>query len=318
MEQLVLEDHVDMTSYLAVRIGGTEGQPDWKVEIGQTVKVKLGEGGVLLFTGDVTAVEPSWTGEGITTLTVRALDQTHRLARGRKTRWFENKKDSDVAQTVGKDCGLSLEVEGTTEVHPYILQRNESDLAFLKRLAARNNYQVAVTEGKLIFRPAKTSGDGVTLTMGSNIRSVRMQMNSQDMVSKVVVRGWDPREKKEIVGTATTGDIEAIGKGEKGADIAKSKFGETTAYITDVPVATQAQANELAKSEMNRLARQFVHGTGVANGNDKLRAGTIVTFEGLPGGHKGGFYIVSSRHVITPTNGYVTEFAFCSNTMGKD
>jgi phage protein D len=249
---------------------------------------------------------------------VRALDHTHRLARGRKTRWFENKKDSDVAQTVGAECDLSVDAEATSETHPYILQRNESNLAFLKRLAARNNYQLAVTEGKLIFRPAQTSGSGVTLSMGSNIRSVRMQMNTQDMVSKVVVRGWDPREKKEIVGTATTGDIETIGGGEKGADMAKSKFGESVAYITDVPIGSQSQANELAKSEMNRLARQFVHGTATADGNDKLRAGAVVKLEGLSKGHNGSFYIVSSRHVITPQGGYLTEFAFCSNTMGTD
>src|SRR5688572_8384717 len=84
LEQLVLEDHVDMVEYLNVRLGGTEAQPEWGIKIGDTAEVKLGEGSVLMFKGEVTAIEPGWSVDGLTTLTVRALDHCHRLARGRK------------------------------------------------------------------------------------------------------------------------------------------------------------------------------------------------------------------------------------------
>lgn len=318
LEQLVLEDHVDMVAYLSCRINGSEGQgaADWNIEIGSSVEVKLGEGKNLLFKGEVTALEPSWGLEGMASLNVRALDNTHRLGRGRKTRWFKDKKDSEIAQTVGAECNLSVDVDDTQEVHPYTLQRNESNLGFLKRLAARNNHVLSVEEGKLIFKKASLNGSALTLSYGQNVRSLRMQFNSQDQVTKVVVRGWDVREKKEIVGTASVGDIETIGGGKKGAEIANAKFGESVAYITDVPVGSQAEANALAKAEMNRLARQFCHGTGTAEGNDKLRAGSSVKVEGLKGGHNGPFFIVSSRHTITASSGYVTEFQFISNTMG--
>jgi phage protein D len=317
LEALSLEDHVDMADYLSVRLGGAEGQPNFGINIGDPVEAKLGAGGVSLFKGEVVALEPSWNAEGLATLTVRALDKTHRLARGRKTRWFKDKKDSDVATTVGGESGLSVDAEATEELFPYILQRNESNLAFLKRLAARNNFQLTVDEGKLLFKKAQFSGAGVTITMGESLRSLKLHFNTQDQVSKVIVRGWDIREKKEIVGTASTGDIEAIGGGQKGADVAKSKFGESTAYITDVPVNSQGQATVLAKAEINRLARQFCHGSCTSDGNDQLRAGAMVTFAGLSSGNNGKFYIVSSRHVITAQSGYLTEFTFCSNTLGS-
>jgi hypothetical protein len=32
--------------------------------------------------------------------------------------------------------------------------------------------------------------------------------------------------------------------------------------------------------------------------------------------HNGKFYIISTRHIISPTTGYLTELTFCSNTMG--
>lgn len=317
LEQLVLEDHVDMVEHLSVRIAGNEGSPEWDVNIGDTVEAKLGAGEVVLFKGEVIAVEPSWSVDGLMTLNIRCLDNAHRLARGRKTRFFENKKDSDVAQTVGGECNLAVECDPTEETHAYILQRNESNLAFLKRLAARNNFQVAVDEGKLIFKKAAFSGAPTKIEMGKSLRSLRMGFNSMEQVDKVVVRGWDIREKKEIVGTATTGDIESIGGGQLGASTSSSKFGEHVAYITDVPVSSQAQANAVAKAELNRLARQFGKGTCTVDGNDGLRAGTVVEFAGLNAKHNGKFYIVSSRHIISPSTGYLTEFTFCSNTFGS-
>lgn len=317
VESIVVEDHVDMVEALTLRVSGAEGSPEWKAEIGTTVEVKMGEGSALLFKGEVTAVEPSFTVDGITSLTIRALDNAHRLSRGRKTRWFENKKDSEIAQTVGSESKLSVEVDPTEEVHPYTLQRNESNLTFMKRLAARNNFQVTVDEGKLIFKKADLSTKATDIKMGDNLRSLRMGFNSMDQVAKVVVRGWDIREKKEIVGQADYNQVDKIGSGDIGASIANSKFGESTAYITDVPVSSQSQANEVAKAEMNRLARQFAKGSCVVDGNDALRAGQLVNFQGLNMPHNGQFYIVSSRHTITAQGGYTTEITFCGNSLGS-
>lgn len=316
LQQLEVEDHVDMVGQMSMRLSGSEGQPNWEINIGDEVEAKLGAGDTALFVGEVIALEPSWGGDGTMSLTVRCLDKAHRLARGRKTRFFEDKTDSDVATTVGGESGLSVEVDATSEKHPYILQRNESNLAFLKRLAARNNYQVTVSQGKLIFKKAAFSGASSVIALGSTLRSLRMGFNTMDQVDQVIVRGWDIREKAEIVGMAAASDIETIGGGQSGAALSTSKFGSNTAYITDVPVGTQSQATEMAKAELNRLARQFARGTCTADGSDALRAGQIVEFRGLNANHNGKFYIISSRHIISPVTGYLTEFNFCSNTMG--
>ena len=151
--------------------------------------------------------------------------------------------------------------------------------------------------------------------MGKSLRSHNAGLNTMEMAQKVVVRGWDIRTKSEIVGTASSGDIEKIGGGKAGPDVA-SVFGEHTAYVTDVPIQSQSQATEVAKAEMNRLARQFMKGTGVADGNDGIRANTVVELKGLSKGYNGKVYVISTRHIITANSGYLTEFTFCSNTMG--
>lgn len=316
LQSVILEDHVDMVETLNVKLSGSEHDPKWSVKVGDPVEAKFGAGSVLAFKGEVVALEPSWALEGQLTISLRAYDHSHRLGRGRKTRWFEKKKDSDIATTVGGESGLEVQVDPTEETHDYVLQRNESNLTFLKRLAARNNFQLAVDEGKLIFKKGDTSGTPTTITMGSNLRSLKLAFNSMEQVKEVVARGWDIREKKEIIGRATSGDIEKIGGGEVGADMAAGKFGDAIAYITDVPFTTQSQANILAKAELNRVARSFGRGSCTVDGNDKLRAGQVVNFSGLNQPHNGTYFIVSSRHIVGSTTGYITEFQFCSNTSG--
>ena len=111
------------------------------------------------------------------------------------------------------------------ETHKYILQRNESNLGFLKRLAARNNCQLRVEPGKLLFKKADGGGYGYTLNTNTGLISLNMSYNSSDMVQNVVVRSWDIMTKKEIVGKASASDIQNIGSGQAGAQAA-GVFGE--------------------------------------------------------------------------------------------
>ncbi len=316
LERLILEDHVDMVNMLTVRVGGAEGEPVWNFQIGDEVECVLGKTSDPIFKGEVVAIEPSYQIQGSSSISIRALDKTHRLGRGRMTRFWEEMKDSDVASEVGAECGLSVDADPTPDLKPYILQRNESNIAFLKRLAARNNFLCRVVGDKLEFKKASFGGAARDVAMGDNLRSLRMSYNSMDQVQKVVVRGWDVAAKKEIVGQASAGEVSSIGGGAVGATVAGA-FGDSTAYVTDVPVSSQAMANEIAKSEMERLARQFCRGSATVNGDSTLRAGGVATFSGLPPGQNGNVYIMATRHIVSARSGYTTEITFCSNTLGS-
>jgi phage protein D len=317
VQSIVIEDHVDMISMFTIRLGGTEGQPEWDFNIGDEVEARLGEGDALLFKGQVVALEPSWTMDGGSTLTIRALDPLHKLGRGRNTRFWEDVLDSDIVSEIGAECGLPVEVDATGTTMPYVLQRNETDIAFLKRLAARNNYTLRVDNGTLKFQKNQYTGAENAVSLGGNLRSLRVAFNSVDQVSEVVVRGWDIAAKEEVVGTAATGDLAKVGDGDLGCQLAETAFSSSTAYITDVPVGTQAQANAIALAELERLARQFARGTGTIQGNDAVRAGTVVNLEGIAAPFNGKYFVLASRHIISPRTGYTTEFTFCSNTFGS-
>jgi phage protein D len=315
LQRLEIHEHVDMVTMLVIELGGAEEQPAWAFKVGDPVECKVGKGSKTIFRGEVTALEPGYQVSGITSITIRALDHMHRLGRGRKTRYWENRTDSQVVEEVGGECGLGVDADGTLTMRGYILQRNESNVAFLKRLAARNNRILRVEDELLTFKKPSFEGQSSVVEMGKSLRSVRFAFNSVDQVQKVVVRGWDPMTKQEVEGSASPGDLVPIGGGEIGANIA-SCFGESIAYVTDIPVTSQLQATALATAELDRLARQFCRGTAAIQGDDTVRAGTMVEFTGLSEGQNGKFFIIATRHVISNRTGYTTELTFCSNTMG--
>lgn len=312
---VIMEDHVDMASVCSVTISTAENQRTQSYKIGDKVSIKI-QKSEELFSGELIAIDHSFQGKGTSSIILKCLDHSHRLARGRQTRFWTDMKDSDVVSEVGSESQLGVEVDATSETHKYILQRNESNLGFLKRLAARNNCQLRVEPGKLLFKKADGGGYGYTLNTNTGLISLNISYNSADMVQNVVVRSWDIMTKKEIVGKASASDIQNIGSGQGGAQAA-GVFGDQTAYITDVPVTTQEMADELAKAEMERIARRFGRGKAVIVGDGHLRAGSTLTISDLGEGVNGDHYVISSRHVIRPQVGYQTEVTFCSNTFGN-
>ena len=89
---------------------------------------------------------------GITSITIRAMDHMHRLV-------ADAERDSGRLVWIlkwskkwARNVVSPVEVDGTNQIRGYILQRNESNVAFLKRLAARNNYILRVERDALTFK----------------------------------------------------------------------------------------------------------------------------------------------------------------------
>ena len=314
---IVVEEHVDMIGMLMVRFSDTE---DWKYQIGDDVSLEVDSKEV--FAGQITALEPSISVETGPVVTLRAMDPLYKLTRGRKTRQFDKMSDADAVKKVLSEAGLSASVDSTSPKHEYILQRNESDMSFVKRLAARNNYMLRMDNKKACFKKAQYSGNGVEVDISekvnsaSSIISVDMKYSAAEQIQELIVHGWDYNKKEKIVGKATSSNVTKIGDGKLGLDVC-STFGKATAYVTDVPVTDQSLAKVMAQSELNRLSRQYLRGTARFRGGvmNILRAGVMLTFSGMPANYNGRFFVISSR-TSWSTAGTFVDVHFCSNCAG--
>src|SRR5205807_5672600 len=102
--------------------------------------------------GEATALTVEPGPRGRHQLVVSGLDATHRLAKGPKTRSFQNMTDADIVSQIARDYGLDTDIDATPEVNEYLLESSKSDYAFLKDRAERIGFDLWVADGKLFFK----------------------------------------------------------------------------------------------------------------------------------------------------------------------
>lgn len=310
IEHMVIEDHVDMIG--VARLTFNHNLKRWSsMQVGQPVSVALGEGGRGMFVGLVTGFRHSKK-RGHETLTVMAMDPLVKAASSRNTKTYEKMTDSAIVGQVLGRAGLAPgRCQGTAKVNDYVFQRNESDLEFMKRLAARNNYVLMAREGLIDFAKAQYQG-GSTKIEDERVVDLDYTLNVANIPPSVKSSGWDYVQKLMVEGTAGSGDIERIGKGPCATELA-ARIYQGVCNITDVQLKCQQSAKGQSSAELNRKARQLIKGTAVVEGNSDVYAGSKVEFTGYRTGYNAEVYVVSSKHTIEFKKGYVTEVQFCSN-----
>ena len=297
-------------------LGSDDRELKWldsaEIAPGNKIEVQLGYRGELttLIVGEITALGASFPAEAGPRLRVQGFDRLHRLRRGRRSRVFHEVKDSQIAEQIAGDMGLTPAVDDSEVVHDYILQNNLSDIDFLIERARRIRFEVAVQDDRLIFRKAANDvGSEESLEYMIDLKSFSVRLSTLAQVSELAVRGWNPSSKEAILGVARVADQTSLMDGQAaGPDIAQEAgFGEPTRTIVDLPIISQAEAEQIAKARFNDVAIELVRGEAEAVGRPTLRAGSTVEIRGLGRKLSGLYYVSKAEHVITPSVGYVTR-----------
>lgn len=278
---------------------------------GGEVEVLMGYAGELapVFVGEVTGLEPEFRADEAPTVTVRGYDRGHRLLRGRKTRSFTQIKDSAIAAQVAQEAGLTPDPVDTKVTLEYVLQHNQTDFEFLEARARRIGYEVRVEGKTLKFRPRPSDeAEVLTLDLEEDLLEFTPRLSTVGLAGSVEVRGWNPKDKKAVLGKAAAADAGSTMGGKTGGlDAATKAFDAAVAATVDLPVS-QGEADQIAAGRIKEMALSYVTGEGIAAGRADLKAGTVVRIEGCGQRFSGLYYLASVCHTYTPKRGYRTAF----------
>jgi uncharacterized protein involved in type VI secretion and phage assembly len=278
-------------------------------------EVRLGAAGAdgqrkTILVGEVTALEPEYKQNNMI-LVVRGYDRSHRLHRGSKTRTFLRQSDDDIVERIARDNGLRPDIEPTRIRHEYVIQNNQTDMAFLRMRAARHGYQAVVDDQTLRFRRMDAAPQiAPARVWGDTLFEFRARLSAVAQPSEVIVRGWDPKAKRAVVGKATrAGRPSQIGDGKTGADAAEQAFGSpATVVVTDRPVRTTEEADRLAQAILDDLTGDYLTAEGRGLGEPDLRAGRSVEIANLGKTLSGRYFVTATRHEYTAREGYMVTF----------
>jgi len=272
--------------------------------LGDEIEVKIGgSGGKTIFKGEVVGIEPIYKTRGESKCIVRAFNRLHRLLRGRKSITFMDKKDSEIATMIAQSNGLTAQAEATAVPHKHVYQHNQTDLEFLRLIAARNGYEVLCEDKTLLFRkPRANESSGVTLRIneasgGTMLKAFSPRLSSAGLVKEVEVRSWNPEKKEEIVARVSASKSSL---GKRMAPAEADAFGERITFTVDRPVNSVEEAKKLAEAKLNDILMGFVAGDGLCVGSPDIRAGMVVTIVVNPDQDddrfNGGYFITGVSH----------------------
>jgi len=260
-----------------------------------------------VFDGQVTTLAPEFDDSGVT-LNVLALDRGCLLQRGPRSATYQQMSYGAIAEQLASAAGLSSGSISSGLTLPFVQQSNETDWAFLWRLALELDYEVKVTGSELNFRGAGSgsAGSPVKLAVGELLRSFTPRVTGVGQVDSVTVRGWDPSTAEAIVGTASPGTTQSQ-PGIARSTVAGA-LGTGTATVVDHPVNDLDHANELATGIAARIANAYVEGEGRADAVPSLVPGGLVQIAGVGDTFSGSYAVSGVRHVLRADSGFETQF----------
>ena len=316
VEEVIVHDHSHLPDMFELRFRdeahGVLGKAGF--EVGRTVEIAATPVGRVndarpLVVGEVTALETEYEAASGSHAVVRGYDPSHRLMKNRNTRAFESRSLVDVVQSVASEAGVPIgDLSGGPARIEYVAQVNQTDWAFLQRLAREAGLELTVELGRLQLRAPRAASaaprpgdlraeaDPLQLTLGQNLRGMRVRVSAASQVEEVEVRAWDPRQREALVGVrpARTTSVEI---GISPAELAAA-FSLRRRLSCDRVFETQGQVDNAAAALAEHLAASHAEAYGVADGNPELRAGRAVSVALLGTPFDGKYTITSTRHVF--------------------
>jgi len=277
-----------------------------------------------LIDGYITHIKVSLSGPGDeeSFLELTGMDGSALMDLEEKQAAFPNKKDSDIAEQIFASYGFSWEVEDTQLQHAEktatILQ-SETDIRFLRRLAARNGFECYVQNNKGYFRSPNLSDPPqkiLAIQFGdqTNLASLSIEQDGTPPTA-LEIRRIDPMEK--VANTETLEELPRRKLGDHTLKDLRGSVPDGKRFLKQHPAAGTVEMKGELRSGYDAAA-EFLTLSGEIDSrayNAVLRAKKLVTIKGAGSTYSGLYYVTRVRHHFTP-DGYTQSFEAYRNGTG--
>jgi phage protein D len=282
------------------------------LDFGKALSVEFGPPGAIspVFAGRITGIEAHYPSAQIPEIVVLAEDRLQDLRMERHTRSFENVTDSQIIQQIASQQGLAAQVDVDGPTHKVLVQLNQSDLAFLRERAAAIDAELWI-DNKTLYAQARSRRNAgpVSLIYGQDLLEFSAVADLADQRSSVQVTGWSVADKAAITGQGDESSLGAeLAGGRSGSAVLAQALAQHDEGVARATPLSQLEAKAMAEARYRARARGFVRGTGVVDGNIKVRVGAQVTLAGLGPFFDGPYYVIRARHTFSLLDGFRTTF----------
>jgi phage protein D len=286
-----------------------------------TIRVGFDDGMEDLISGYITHVRPEFPEDGSKcTLAIWGMDGTVLLDREEKLHAWANEKDSSIAAQIFEQHGLSSVVDDTQIVHDEALStiiQRETDIQFLKRLAARNGFECSVSGKTGFFRRPQLDGAPQPVLAAhfgrdTNINRVTFEVDAltPTHVSMFHVDGVS-KELLNVTVNASAQTALGASRSTVGPGVPESQ-----AFVSLDGAARLPEMDTLCRALLHE-SEWFVTAEGEIAANQYghvLKPSAPVTIKGVGESYSGVYYVTHVTHTLN-ANGYTQSFRAKRNAL---
>ena len=275
---------------------------------------------VTMLNGTIVTVSPSFPSSGTPSLQLRALNPLYTLQKQQATMSFENKKDSEIAQEIGQQLGIEVEIPSgqiqSETPYEFMSFANQYPIVFLMGRARRLGYDLYInqpddgTDPTLFFGRSDATTPSYELRWKRDLVEFTPQVKTRGQVTRVIVRGWRPgaqSDERRITGTATWADANLDLPDPQLLETIDSALQEYEEEVVNDPIDNQAEADAKALGILQKKLQDLITGRGTTLGVPEVRAGRLVAITGIGQRYSALYRVTESTHKIND-NGYTTQF----------
>ncbi|MEI7770100.1 MAG: contractile injection system protein, VgrG/Pvc8 family [Chloroflexales bacterium] len=285
-----------------------------------TIRAGLSDGDEELISGYITHLRPTFDLNDLSrcTLEIQGMDGSVRLDREEKLKAWPNKTDSNIASEIFKnDHALATQIIETRLVHDdkvsTIIQR-ETDMQFLRRLAARNGFECYVEGTTGYFRPPQLGEPPQPAINQASLSRFSVEVNA---LAPANLAMWqiDRADKTVLDVSVAAGQQQILGK-RGAASLLRPNINPALAIVGQATTG-RPEMRALAQG-LYHQAEWFVTGEGELNANiygHVLKPRRTVTIEGVGDAYSGVYYVSHVTHSLS-RDGYRQHFRVRRNALG--
>jgi len=232
-------------------------------------------------------------------LVVECRDEAIRMTVGRRSRYWEKLKDSDLFDNLVKPYAhLSSDAQATKLSHKELVQHHLTDWDFLLLRAEANAMLVNVVDGVLhIRRPVTTGPAVVEVHFGSSILEFEAELDARTQLQNVEAKSWDYHDQ-----TVFKADSEGVPGWVESGNIASSTLAQAINLdhfeLHHSGYLLEQELQDWADGQMLRSRIAKIRGRAKCTGFAGAGPGDLVKISGVGARFSGNVLITAVRQEI--------------------
>lgn len=307
---LTIDRTVDQADHLTMRVAAWDpdtGKVAWlddaRFAAGAALAVKLGYSEALepVFDGEIVGVGLELQGGAPAVMTVDAYNRIHRLGRGRRAPAAQPEEKTtygDMVSKIARRCGLTAKVERgkADQTNDTVVQQNESDLAFITRLAEEIGYMFYVDGKELVFRKDMPATSVAFTLPADQLVEFSGHLDPSSQIGVIEGAAFDHDANQAIPYRATN------------PDSFDRVFGnEDVVVVHPFAVDRKDQLVERIDGELRRIQNSYLSVTATCFGRAGIKPGMLIGITGVASRFDGEYTVTGVTQSFSQTAGFRTR-----------